>query len=257
MTKEIQFDYGTSGAVVYAIVIDKTGKIYNGATFEAINAANWGDYDITMTEESTTGIYTGTFPVVAEGRYLVSYRLRVGGAVATTDTKLGDQVMEWGGTAAITSQWDVGTRTLTSSAVTTTAQVAGSSITLTRGDTLSAAITGLGTFTNYSNLYFTVKGHSNDADSASIIQIKKNTAGAGDGLTWLNGAAPTITEGSITIDDAVAGDITVMLKAASSATLSLGQFSYDVQIVRSAGIPVSTLTSGVFIVTIDYTRAVT
>ena len=256
MAKEIQYDYGTTGVVVYALVMDYTGKIWNGAAFEAINAANWLTYAIATTEQSTTGIYMGTFPVVAEGKYLISFRLRVGGAAATTDTKLADKIMEWAGTAQLASQWNIGTRTLTSSVVTTIAQLAGSAITLTRGDTLSVAITGLGTLANYTNLFFTVKAHYSDADTASIIQIKKNTAGAGDGLSYLNGAVPTITEGSITIDNAGNGDITVMLKAASSAALVLGEYSYDIQISRSAGIPISTLASGVFNVVADYTRAV-
>lgn len=256
MAKEIQFDYGTTGVVVYALVFDYTGKVWNGAAFEAINVANWLNYDVVMPEESTTGIYMGTFPVVSEGKYLVSFRLRVGVAPAATDTKLGSTDISWSGTLAMPTMWGAGTRTLTSSAVTTIAQLAGSSITLTRGDTLSVAITGLGTFANYSNLYFTVKSRREDLDAASIIQIKKNTAGTGDGLTWLNGAAPTITEGSITIDDAVAGNITVMIKAASTALLVLAESGWDVQIVRSAGTPVSTLSSGVFIVVGDYTRAV-
>jgi hypothetical protein len=80
-------------------VFDSTGKVYNGATFEALNAANWATYDIAMVEGSTTGVYVGTFPALSAGAYHASYRLRAGGAPATTDTVVGSGAIEWTGTA--------------------------------------------------------------------------------------------------------------------------------------------------------------
>ena len=139
-------------------------------------------------------------------------------------------------------------------AVTTT--VDAGTITVLRGDTLSAIITGLGSLANYSNLYFTVKSHPEDEDAASVVQIKKNVGGVGNGLTYLNGAASTAANASITIDDSSNGDITVMIKAESTTLLTPAEYGWDCQIVRSAGTPVSTLGMGTFFVTNDYTRAI-
>ena len=147
--------------------------------------------------------------------------------------------------------------TVTAAAVALPATVEAGTITLSRGDTLSAALTDLGSLADYSNIYFTVKDHPGDTDAESIIQIKINTGGVGDGLTYFQAAAGTLASGSITIDDAVDGDITVMLKAAESALLEVKEYTYDVQIVRSVGTPVGTLTTGAFVVNADYTRITT
>lgn len=155
--------------------------------------------------------------------------------------------------AAVDSDvWSYSSRTLTQSAASVTAAVTGSDITCQRGDTLSAALTDVGALTGYSKIYFTVKQDSADADSASIIQIEKT-----DGLKYLNGAAAgTAANGSITIVDEATGDITIALDEVETAKLNPGSYSYDVQIVRTAG-TVSTLTAGTFEVAADITRAVT
>jgi len=151
--------------------------------------------------------------------------------------------------------WAYASRTLTQTAASVAAAVDGTSITCRRGDTLSAALTDVGALTNYSSLYFTVKDNETDADSASIIMVKKNLSGTSDGLIYLNGAAGTAGNGSITIDDSATGDITIALTAATTALLAVGTYHYDVQIVRSSGTAVSTLTVGAFAVVEDYTKA--
>jgi hypothetical protein len=149
--------------------------------------------------------------------------------------------------------WAYSSRTLTQSAASVTAAVSGSSITAHRGDTLSAALTDVGALTNYSKIWFTVKRDFDDADSAAVVQIEKT-----DGLKYLNGAAVDVTNktnGSITIQDEATGDVTVALVAAETAKLSPGNYQYDIQILRSAGTPVSTLTYGEFVVAADVTKA--
>lgn len=140
----------------------------------------------------------------------------------------------------------------TGTSITIASQVVGSTITVPRGDTLSAALTDIGDLTNYSKLWFTVKDDESDTDATSLIQIEKTA-----GLLYINGTAASVSaNGSITINDEPTGDVTIILAAVELAKLSPGQYRYDIQILRSTGIAVSTLTNGTFIISADYTRAV-
>jgi hypothetical protein len=145
--------------------------------------------------------------------------------------------------------WAAAVRTLTQSAASVIATVTGSDIVCQRGDSLSVSLTDCGALTGYSKVYFTVKRDTADADTASIIQIEKTA-----GLKYINGAAGTPANGTLTIDDEATGDITVALDEVETAKLDPGAYSYDVQVVRTAG-SVSTLTAGTFEVAADVTRA--
>ena len=149
--------------------------------------------------------------------------------------------------AAIKAKTDLIT---TGTTLTIASAVVGSTITAHRGDTLSAALENIGALTNYSKLWFTVKRDYDDADTAAVIQIEKT-----GGLLYLNGAAGTTGNGSLTINDVASGDVTIVLNASETAKLSPGNYQYDIQILRSAGTPVSTLTYGEFVVAADVTRA--
>ena len=157
-----------------------------------------------------------------------------------------------GSGASAAEVWAYAARTLTQSAAAVASAVAGSTITATRGDTLSAALTDIGALTNYSKIWFTVKADDADTDAESLVQIELS-----DGLKYINGAAATTaSNGSITINDEATGKVTILLEAPETAKLSPGSYHYDIQILRSTGIAVSTLSSGTFIVSADYTRAV-
>lgn len=146
--------------------------------------------------------------------------------------------------------WAYAARTLTQSAASVTAAVSGGTITIMRGDTLSASLTGLGSIAARTKLWFTVKSQYGDADAVSVVQIEE----AG-GLLYLNAAAGTPANGDITVDDEDDGDITITLAAASTATLTPNDgLSYDVQMLTATG--VQTLTSGSCMVVADVTRAV-
>lgn len=147
--------------------------------------------------------------------------------------------------------WGYGTRTLTQTAVAIAAAVSGSTITIKRGDSLSASLTGLGDISGRTNLWFTVKDNLDDADTASIIQIDEST-----GLLYLNGAAAANpANGAITVDDAAAGDITITLQEAETDDLVPTQgLYYDVQVLD--GGDVTTLTEGPCNVTGDVTRTI-
>jgi hypothetical protein len=133
--------------------------------------------------------------------------------------------------------------------------VVGSTITILRGDTLSARLLDLGDFTQYVSLDFTVKLVSGELDDAARIRLRKNASGTGDGLLRLNGAEyATATDGSIVIDDLTTGDIEIKLTATATQELVPGNYVYDVQIITAN--EVRTLTAGKLEVVADVTRAV-
>lgn len=133
------------------------------------------------------------------------------------------------------------------------AAVAGSTITCQRGDTLTAALTGLGDISARSKLWFAVKSDSALADTSAALFIE--LAG---GLTRVNGAAyTTTTDGGIVVVNQTTGAITITVKPAVTKELAPGQYTYDLQVLTSAGV-VRTLKYSPFIVTGtgDITRAV-
>ena len=133
--------------------------------------------------------------------------------------------------------------------------VVGSTITILRGDTLTASLLNLGSMESYVSLDFTVKASMHQSDDDAVIRIRKNASGLTDGLLRLNGAAHTTgTDGSITINDAPTGDITIMLKAGVTDDLVPGTYVYDIQLIEAG--EVSTLTTGSLIVSADVTRLV-
>jgi len=135
--------------------------------------------------------------------------------------------------------WSCATRTLTMSGTSIVGAVVGDQINILRGDTLSASITDLGDISDRTTLWFTVKTSRALADSAAIIQITED-----DGLVYLNGAAAAAsTDGSITVTDAVAGDITITLKPAATDDLIPAACYYDIQVLRNTG-AVNTLSYG-------------
>jgi len=151
--------------------------------------------------------------------------------------------------------WSYASRTLTQTAAEIAAAVSGSDITITRGDTFSATLTGLGALTGYVSVDFSVKGSRDDADDNALVRIRKNASDADDGLLRLNRVAATAGNGSITIDDEAAGDITIALDAAEAATLGAAvNLVYDVQLITASA--VTTLTYGACTITGDVTRAV-
>jgi len=137
-----------------------------------------------------------------------------------------------------------------------------------RGDTWSISITGLGDLTGYTKIYFTIKENPGDAlsagedDDESIVQVCLASPSVSDGLLYVNKAAPAspvvAADGSITIDDLTAGDITITVKARATALCSInyGLF-YDVSWAdASSPAVVSTPSEGAFVLTGDVTKAV-
>lgn len=155
------------------------------------------------------------------------------------------------GTELGTAVWASATRTLTQAAASVAATVAGTTLTLKRGDSFSANLTGLGDISTRSKLWFTVKAGRDQADSASQIQIEES-----GGLLYLAGAAAASSgQGSLTVTNAATGALTIAIDEAATALLS-GRpgLVYDIQVRTAAG-AVQTLTEGDFTVSADVTRA--
>jgi hypothetical protein len=153
--------------------------------------------------------------------------------------------------------WANATRTLTQTAAEVAAAVAGSTITITRGDTLSASLTGLGSNTGYVSIDFTVKYDKSDSDNDAILRIRKNASGLTDGLLRLNQAAlvaPVVAaDGSITVDSATALTIALAARATDDLPAVDGCY-YDIQLIFAAS--VQTITEGVCNISADVTRAI-
>lgn len=123
----------------------------------------------------------------------------------------------------------------------------------TRGDYISKSLLDLGALTGYTKLWFTMKESEGQPDDDAILQIGIGSGFGTPGLIYLNGEPGTAAQASITVDDGSTGDITIVIEAVASAQLPPGRYWFDVQVLIG-GDP-TTLTTGVVIVSADYTRA--
>ena len=249
-------------------------RVYEDTTGTAILSGSMAKLD----DDNTTGFYAAQFTcsaangfeanksytiyvsaVVATNAITYSYSFRVRAAplsAADVNSEVDDALSDYG-VATPSGVWAASARTLTQSAVDVATTVAGSKISIFRGDTASISITGLGDISNYSKIWFTVKRDKANTDAQSLVQIAETLAGlATDGLQLLNGEDSTLSYGSITIDDATLGNITIAIdEAATVSLLARKGCHYDVQVLRSTG-AVNTLTSGRLDINADITRAV-
>lgn len=233
-------DTGTDGVVLKAagLAADAVTKIQNGLATPTNITAGTITTVTNLTNAPTDMAKESTLTAIKGATWSDETLVAINAALEAIDLS--------GVAAAV---WAAAVRTLTQSAASVVAVVSGSDITCQRGDSLSISLTDVGALTGYSKVYFTVKRDTADADTASIIQIEKTA-----GLKYLNGAVGTPANGSLTIDDEASGDITIALDETETAKLDPGVYSYDVQVVRTAG-TVSTLTEGTFTVAADITRA--
>ena len=146
--------------------------------------------------------------------------------------------------------WAYATRTLTQSAASVAAAVAGSSITITRGDTLTVSFTALGNISARTKLWVTFKTDRSLTDAQSTIQIVEGVTG----LVYFNGAAGTAANGSLTVTNETTGALTIVLAAASTDDLDIRSGYYDIQMLTASG--VTTLTAGDYSVAADVTRSI-
>lgn len=145
---------------------------------------------------------------------------------------------------------------LSTPVATVTAAVSGTTITVYRGTTWIVALTGLGNISAYDSIYFSVKRYPTDSEDDAILRVYNNASG----LLRFNGAAPTAaTNGTITVDDAVAGDITITIQEEETdGAPILDCLDYDIKGVDDDG-NVVMLAYGTekFTITADITQAIT
>lgn len=89
---------GQSGLNMYAFVRNESGQIWNGSAFAAYNVANWATYNINLTEQTSSGYYSGAFPSTSAGRYHVSIHARLGASPAAGDEVVGQGFIVFDGT---------------------------------------------------------------------------------------------------------------------------------------------------------------
>lgn len=146
--------------------------------------------------------------------------------------------------------WAAPVRTLTMSAASIAAMVAGSSITVLRGDTWSISLTSLGNISARSKLWFTLKRNFHEEDSGAVVQIEETL-----GLARLNGADGTASHGALSVTDETSGALTITLKPAATSQLQPASLRYDIQMLTTTG-AVQTLTEGTLIILADVTKAI-
>lgn len=247
MAGELQINYPT-GATLYALLFNAAGQVWNGSTFEAVQAANWVNYDIALAEVATTQCYKGNMPAASAGVYGFVVRKQAGGSPAVGDITVGSGKIEWSGTAELPLSSvliDVQAATATVSS--------GTTITVYRGTTWSVSITGLGNLSAYNTIYFSVKRNLDEGDNRAVLRVRNVAAG----LERFNSSAPTASNGTITVDNATAGNITITIQEAETQNAPLGNFLYDIKGIDDDGSVVELSSGGTFTIAGDVTRAIT
>lgn len=136
------------------------------------------------------------------------------------------------------------------SAAAVAAALAGSTISIQRGDVFTANFTGLGSIATRTKCRFVIKNSKDDLDAASYIYIDEAA-----GLTIVNGAAyATTTDGSILVTNAVTGALTITINAAVTKNFTKQSRFYGIEVIEAAG--PRTVTEGSCVVTYDAVRAV-
>ena len=105
MAAEIQYRHDQTGETLYGILMDPTDGThwdFTNSAWDAMVVADWGDYDIPMTETPVSSYkYVADMPAVAANIVveLQIYR-RLGGSPAITDPILAKRASYWNDTAS-------------------------------------------------------------------------------------------------------------------------------------------------------------
>lgn len=101
MGSEIRWRHDLSGATLYATIRNGSGQYWSGEAFEDLNPANWGDYDIALSESAAGGhLSAGTFPAaVAAGAYTLEVFEQSGGSPDIGDSLRATLHAWWDGAA--------------------------------------------------------------------------------------------------------------------------------------------------------------
>jgi hypothetical protein len=94
-----------TGSTLYARIANSSGNYWNGSAFEAYSAGNYSTYDVAMTEQGASGVYTATFPsgITSAGTYEYFVHLQAGGSPAEGDLVANTGKVDWSGSASVTA----------------------------------------------------------------------------------------------------------------------------------------------------------
>ena len=222
-------------------------RVYEEETAVAILTGNMAKLD----DAYTTGFYTELIACTAANGFEndKSYTVYI---EATVDGDTGGICYGFLVQTVADDVWSSGTRTLTQSAAQVISVVRGSAITLPRATYWSFSITGMGSVADKTKLYFTIKHKRTDADSAALVQIEESA-----GLLYLNSStAGTPGNGTLTVDDAVAGNVTITLTDDETTKLTeIRSLYYDFKKITAAGSYI--MTSGRFNISDVVTESIT
>jgi hypothetical protein len=214
------------------------------------------------TANAAAGVLAVAFvsiPVWVQNTDVVTiYVLGQAGDIATPDiiTEIWDDT-PYSLASIAAAVWSYVVRTLTWSIASLHTALSGTDIEIDRGDTFLLSLTNLGSMAGWTKVWFTVKHDKDDTDAQSIIQLVESNPGvATDGLLWIEGAVPAlVTNGSITMVNAVTGDIDLRVEAVEMAKLvDCGNFYYDIQYQTATN--TLTLVRGCATIVGDVTRTV-
>lgn len=245
-----EIGYGWYALAGNATDRDTLGKLALHATATGADASD-AEYDIVSYDPYT---YGGNLDDTISSRMAAaSYVAPDNATIGAIDAAVTALAADVGDIPA--DVWAETPRTLTTPVGAVSPTVTGMDVTVQRGDTWSASLTGLGNLAGRSKLWVTAKSSTTEADSQAMWQIEET-----GGLLVLNRApavapAATSTDGSLTVNDEAAGDITVMLKPDASKVLPAGTWFIDIQVLYTSGV-VQTLAAGTWTSVGDVTRSV-
>lgn len=106
MANEVYLRHTATGVNLYFTIRNVSRQMWNTAgtpNFETLAVANWGDYDVVLTESPASSyFYHGTFPAISgnmvAGWYFVEVFLRAGGSPAISDSLIASYFGYWDGT---------------------------------------------------------------------------------------------------------------------------------------------------------------
>jgi hypothetical protein len=221
-------------------------KFSSGGVVKTAVSVNAQEIENPDVKTSTVAALSATAVWAAGTRTLTSFGTLVADIAAAVSAAASSAA------AIAAAVWAYAARTLTITAAQLAAVVAGTDLTLHRGDTWTISLTGLGNISTRTKLWFTVKNSRRQTDAQAVLQIEETA-----GLLIVNGAvAGTAAHGAITVTDATLGNITITLDEAESALVVPGDsYSWDMQMRTTAG-AILTLTQGSAAIEADVTRAV-
>lgn len=256
---------GAESLTLKAHLLDKddNSKVWDGSSFVSISGLTDAEIEAALIDlvelrsdtDDSFICYTLTIPSGVTGADYRIYKISGAYSVGQAALYAGKYQANVGLTAS--EVWTSSERTLTTSATPAgDDDIVDYDFTFYRGDYISQAITGLGDLSSATKLQFTIK-RNDDADDTSIIQIEYDFDTEVTTVTYIEGTISGETDiATITIDDEVAGDITIEIEAEASQQFGTGKQRYDIQVMLTATRPV-TRASGYIFIYKDTTRKIT